>query len=444
MVDWYARVAAAFGHGPEVVERPLGFSEDCLYLNVWSPRLEPGADLPVMVFVHGGSNSGGWSYEPNYLGMNLAGRGAVVVTVAYRLGPFGFFSHPALAADSDEAQANFALLDLRAAFEWVNAHIAVFGGDPQNITAFGESAGALNLVDLMLQDADAGRGSQSLFRRVISQSLGGSLDDRQTLAMDRKRGEKLIAAVGLPGDSSAEALRRIPADDLLEAVKSLPADDYHDAVIDGTTLSATPLVMAQRADLSGLQIILGSNADEWLMYIDKAAGQNELDAWFANNAPDQRGALLNAVGDPGEVRRTLDRLETAKSMLCPSRYLASMINARGGRAHVYFFSRQRSGQGGAALGAYHGAELPYVFDRHDGWMPAAAEDRALTDLVQGYWLQFSIKGSPEPEGRPHWPPYAPGKASVMRLDAPAGLMPVEAGTLCALLETGTEYANGDE
>ena len=295
MVDWYARVAAAFGHGPEVVERPLGFSEDCLYLNVWSPRLEPGADLPVMVFVHGGSNSGGWSYEPNYLGMNLAGRGAVVVTVAYRLGPFGFFSHPALAADPDEAQANFALLDLRAAFEWVNAHIAVFGGDPQNITAFGESAGALNLVDLMLQDADAGRGSQSLFRRVISQSLGGSLDDRQTLAMDRKRGEKLIAAVGLPGDSSAEALRRIPADDLLEAVKSLPADDYHDAVIDGTTLSATPLVMAQRADLSGLQIILGSNADEWLMYIDKAAGQNELDAWFANNAPDQRGALLNAV-----------------------------------------------------------------------------------------------------------------------------------------------------
>lgn len=444
MVDWYAGVAKTFGHGPDVVEKPAAVSEDCLYLNVWSPRLEPGAQLPVLVFVHGGSNSGGWSYEPNYLGMNLAARGAVVITVAYRLGPFGFFSHPALAADPDEAQANFALLDLRAAFRWVQANVSVFGGDPGNIAAIGESAGALNLVDLMLQDAFTGRGRQSLFRRVISQSIGGSLDERQTLAMERQRGEAVIASLGLADDLSAAMLRRIPAVDLLEAVNTLPVGDYHDAVIDGRTLFETPLVMARKADLSSVEMVLGTNADEWLMYIDDDAGREELLAWIDENAPDARGALLREYQENGDARRTLDRLRTAKNMLCPSHDLAQRVSSAGGRAYLYYFSRQREGQGGELLGAYHGAELPYVFDRHDSWMPLAAEDRALTSAMTDYWLQFARSGNPNSVGRLSWPLYSRGGHDVMRLDDPLGLMPPDHDALCSVLGTDAGFTEGTE
>ncbi|NNK31837.1 MAG: carboxylesterase family protein, partial [Xanthomonadales bacterium] len=172
MIDWYARVAGAFGHGPEVVEGPVGTSEDCLYLNVWTPAEDSGQGLPVLVFVHGGSNAGGWSYEPNLRGANLAAGGAVVVTVAYRLGVFGFFAHPALEEEAGVPAANFALHDLRIAFRWVREHIEAFGGDPERVTAFGESAGALNLVDLLT----ASRGGEAApFQRLVLQSLGGSL-----------------------------------------------------------------------------------------------------------------------------------------------------------------------------------------------------------------------------------------------------------------------------
>jgi len=140
--DWYARVAAAFGHGPEVAARPLGVSEDCLYLNIWTPELNPEAGLPVMVWVHGGSNKGGWSYEPNYIGTRLAEKGVIVVSIAYRLGAFGFFSHPALDNGEGQPVANFGWLDGIHAFTWVTEYIRAFGGDPENITAIGESSGA--------------------------------------------------------------------------------------------------------------------------------------------------------------------------------------------------------------------------------------------------------------------------------------------------------------
>ncbi len=112
IIDWYARVAAAFGHGADVVVRPKGVSEDCLYLNIWTPTLAVDARLPVMIYVHGGSNKGGWSYEPNYVGDLLAQQSVVVVSIAYRLGPLGFFSHPSLANGPRMPVANFGLLDI--------------------------------------------------------------------------------------------------------------------------------------------------------------------------------------------------------------------------------------------------------------------------------------------------------------------------------------------
>ena len=176
---WYRDLIASFGGDPASISPPP-VSEDCLYLNIWRPQVRGTSPLPVIVYVHGGSNRGGWSYEPNYIGENLAREKVLVVTVAYRLGAFGFFSHP------DLAESNFALLDLIAALEWVQEHIGAAGGDPGNVTLVGESAGASNIAHLMV--APRARG---LFRRVIHQSAGWAISDRMSREQQLAKGLEL-------------------------------------------------------------------------------------------------------------------------------------------------------------------------------------------------------------------------------------------------------------
>lgn len=440
IVDWYAAVAAEFGHGREVVGRPLGMSEDCLYLNVWTPRPVREGGLPVMVFVHGGSNSSGWSYEPNYVGVNLAGQGVVVVTIAYRLGLFGFFSHPAFGTGETEDVANFGLLDIRAAFQWVHDHIEAFGGDPKNITAFGESAGAFNLVDLLLADLAAGKGGTSLFARLVSQSIGGPPADRQTLEEEQALGVQLAGQLGIGPEVTASQLRSVPAVDLLRAQTDLPKEHYFDAVIDGRSVVHHPLEPLGNGQAEGVELVIGNNEDEWYMYVAEDSTRQDLEEWIMANAPQHRDALLTAVGDEREVRKALDRLRTGRNMRCPSRYLAARLSDAGGKAWIYNFSRQRAGPGGERLGAYHGTELPYVFDSHDAWLPTDAVDRELTVAVMDYWVGFASKGDPNVAGRPRWPRYTRDNPVVLQL----GDRVVESGPidpeLCDLLRPGAGQA----
>lgn len=432
MTEWYAEVASAFGAGPEVAPEPLSQSEDCLYLNIWTPELKPDAALPVMVYVHGGGNGGGWSYEPNYVGAELAAKGAVVVSIAYRLGPFGFFAHPALDNGADEPSANFALLDIEAAFDWVRAHIAAFGGDPRRVTGFGESAGAFNLVDLLASSLDR-PGSPMPFDSLISQSIGGSLTERQTLEQERELGVQLVHAAGLHGEVTARSVRGIPAAALLEASRQLPADHYFDAVIDGKVLQRTPLESFRAADRIAVDLIAGTNADEWYMYVDPHAVPADLQLWLRENALGREDAVLDEIGREMPVRRALDQLRTARNMLCPSRFLADIVNERGGRGWVYYFSRARPSAGGEILGAYHGTELPYVFGTHDDWLPADAGDLALTTRVMQYWLQFARSGDPNLPGQLAWPRYRDEDPSVLRLDEQIQVMEPFSQRLCELL-----------
>ena len=433
MVDWYTDVAAAFGAGPEVVGRPLAVSEDCLYLNIWSPEPKAGAKLPVMIYAHGGSNSGGWSYEPNYIGENLAARGVVVVSISYRLGPFGFFAHPALDNGPGEAVANFALLDTRAAFQWVSSNIAAFGGDPENMTGFGESAGAFNLVDLMLAELATGRESQPLFRRIIAQSIGGPVLNRRTLADEQAAGVLLSEEVGLDPGASADQLRAIPAETLLEAVEGLPGDHYFSAVVDGGTLPRHPLDVMLHSSASGVDLMIGTNADEWLMYIAQETTRQDVEEWLTEHTPRQKAGLREAVANDPDARRKLDRLTTAFEMLCPSRFLAAQLDRAGGRSWVYYFNRQRAGAGGEQLGAYHGAELPYIFDRHDSWLPMEDADSRLTATMMDFWVQFARSGDPNFEGRPVWPAYSRQAPAVMELGERMGVLDAEPADLCSLL-----------
>ncbi len=435
IVDWYVKVAAAFGHGPEVVQRFASESEDCLYLNVWSPNLQPETPLPVMVYVHGGANRGGWSYEPNYLGEKLAARGVVVVSIAYRLGPLGFFSHPALGDGSTEAVANFGLLDIASALSWVRENISQFGGAADNVTAFGESAGAGNLIDLALA-TDPGK--EPLFERMISQSIGGSVNQRRSLQKEQKLGMKLAAAAGLGNSASAAELRKLTPQALLQAGKEALADHYYDGVIDGQLLVQQPLQGLAGSQAARLEILIGTNKDEWLMYVDPAAGKAEVENWILEIAPEYSGTLSDAVSDEPDSRRALDRLITAQQMLCPSRLIAEKASAAGGQGYVYWFSRQREGQGGKSsngetLGVYHGAELPYVFNQHDKWLPTSEADQLVTDAMMSYWVSFAQDGSVRTEGLPEWPVYIASSPWVMKLDEKPELLRASDEWLCRYL-----------
>ena len=440
ITNWYAGVAEDFGHGPDAVGRPNGVSEDCLYLNVWSPRLDSAARLPVMVWVHGGSNKGGWSYEPNYMGARLAARGVVVVSIAYRLGPFGFFSHPVLDNGAGQPVANFGWLDAYMAFRWVAENIAAFGGDPENITGMGESSGAGDISDWVAAEMAEDR----LYRRSIAQSPGGSLDVRRTLANEQAIGSRLIDSLGMEGELTAERIRGIPAKDLLAAAESELPGHYFDAVIDGLTMTERPIESLNRADMARVDVLIGTNADEWYMYLDENATRADLEKWIGDNAPQRAQALLAEVQGETDARRAIARLRTASDYLCPSRYFASKVNELGGRGWVYYFTRQRPGPGGEKIGAYHGTEIPYVFDMHDTWLPTEAVDRAVTEAVMDYWVQFARTGDPNLPGRPEWPLHTAENPMVMELGDNIAAMDAHDATLCYLLGPGRKEETGEQ
>ncbi len=440
ITNWYAGVAEDFGHGPDAVGRPNGVSEDCLYLNVWSPQPDPEAHLPVMVWVHGGSNKGGWSYEPNYNGARLAAKGVIVVTIAYRLGPFGFFSHPVLDNGVGQPIANFGWLDTYMAFRWIAENITAFGGDPENITAFGESSGAGNISDWVVTEMT----KDSLYRRSIVQSSGGSLQGRRTLTDEQTTGARLIGALRMEGELTAERLREIPAEELLAAAESELAEHYFDAVIDGLTMKEQPIESLGGAGMASIDILIGTNADEWYMYIDEDSTREDLAQWVKENAPESAETLLAEVEGEADVRRAIDRLRTAKDTLCSSRYFASRVSELGGRGWVYYFTRQRPGPGGEKMGAYHGTEIPYVFDMHDTWLPTEAVDRAVTEAVMDYWVQFARTGDPNLPGRPEWPLHTAENPMVMELGDNIAAMEAHDAKLCDLLGPGRRENSGEQ
>lgn len=400
-IDWYRRVGAAFGAEPWFFTQPR-VSEDCLYLNVWTTALGPGSKQPVMVWIYGGSNRAGWSFEPNYHGAGLSGRGVVVVTIAYRVGVMGFFGHPEL---DEEAPLNFGLRDQIAALEWVRESIAAFGGDPDNVTVFGESAGASNIGYLVNSPAAA-----PLFQRAISQSGGFQLQYDLHRGDLVELGSKLGEFLGQPG---LEALKRVPADVVFEAALSATPGGPWRPVVDGETVLASP-AKAYRSEGIRHDLMIGSNADEQYMYLPP--DDQDLPASLADFPEAVRASLQAIVAAHGGTRLAYDRAITLAEMVCPGYLMAASAAGSGRHAWVYRFVRQRPGPGGEALRAYHGAEIPYVFGTHDPWLPVNEADAELTDEMMSYWVQFAATGNPNREGLPSWPAFLASDPRMMVLD----------------------------
>ena len=382
-------------------------SEDCLTLNVWTPADNVKDKLPVMVWVYGGAYTEGGGHSPYSEAHNLAAKGTVVVSFNYRLGPFGFFSHPELSAENQlGTSGNQALSDALAALDWVQANIEQFGGDPGNITIFGQSAGAA--VNAGLVGSPIARGK---FQRAISQSGGwmglgigmmATRADAETRTIDQA--ERLF------GSTSLAALRALPATEI-QMLRG--AGMIVDGRIIPEDLSVTFLSGRQNA----VDILVGSNGDEG-SFTTAMGPPMTLDAWMAGEQ--QRwGGLVElgrtaypATTDAGAIAQAAAPFSDALSW--HMRLYAELQAEAGGNAYHYWFTHEPPYDPAKPdLGSAHTAELPYVFDYLSGprvfpadssiaLMAGNPREEQFADQVSQYWVNFARTGNPNGEGLPYW------------------------------------------
>ena len=440
LIPFFAPMAQAYGSNFE--QPPIKSSEDCLYLDVWLPEWPAKQALPVMVWLHGGSNTVGSGTQSTYDGVSLARHGVLLVTLNYRLGVMGFFSHPELTAESPHhSSGNYGLLDQLAALTWVKQNIAQFGGDPNKVTLFGESAGAIDAARLMTSPLAAG-----LFKRVISES-GPAFESGQTLSQAEAFGTAVGAlALGDAQSRPLAKLRALPAADveaLVAKAREHSATDITAATADGWVLPMSP----QQAFLTGaiqkVDLLIGLNRRELSAFRLSAAAAAK--ASGASSSPAESGGLgrFTAAARPyfggwtnpaiaayfGRILLNKDvGLDAAANDLigaCPVGAMASLTHAVGSQVFVYRFDRSIPGKGEATLGAFHSLEVPYVFgslaDREWRWLPSTAEDASLSGLLQTYWTNFAKTGNPNASGLPNWPAWSDEKKEFLVVNQDAGV-----------------------
>ena len=441
LVPFIAPMAKAYG--ASFAQPPVQSSEDCLYLDVWVPQWPAQRALPVMVWLHGGSNTVGSGSQSTYGGVSLTQHGVVLVTLNYRLGVMGFFSHPELSTGSPHhGSGNYGLLDQLAALAWVKRNIAQFGGDPDNVTLFGESAGAIDAALLMTSPLSAG-----LFRRVISES-GPAFGPSRTLSEAEAFGSAVSALTAPdPHTTALQRLRALPAAEVeklvVKAKEHFPAD-ITSATSDGWVLPQSPQQAFLSASIQKVDLLIGLNGRELSAFRLAAAAAASKSSGNQSSVADSGGfKKFSAAARPyfggwtnpaialyfGKilVGRTaaLDRAANDLIGTCPVGAMASLTNDSGQRVFVYRFDRSIPGKGEAELGAFHSLEVPYVFgslaDPEWQWLPSTSDDAALSNLLQTYWTDFAKSGDPNAPGLPNWPAWSDAKMEFLVVNQDASV-----------------------
>ena len=385
--------------------------EDCLFLNVIVPEWPITKPLPVMFWIHGGANEGGTASSALYKDGTLVNHGVILVTVNYRLGIFGFLAHPELTAESaHHASGNYGLMDQLLALHWVRDNIAKFGGDVNNITVFGQSAGAMDTSMLMTSPL-----AKALFQKALAESGAAFTAPLLPLAQAEQAGTALAKAFNAPsGDGQIKYLRTLSAAEMLAAQAKLPPANRPRVGpdIDGHFLTQQPAVVFATGLQSHVPFLYGTttrefggnqSADQLRTTITFAAGA------FAGKALAAYGLANGGQGNPDPKYGTAaDQWSADMIFRCPSVTQAAWHAAAHNPTWEYEFNHAIPGQ--EAQGAVHSADLPYVF----GFFPKTGNiagnftdvDKKLADLMETYWTNFAKTGNPNSPGIPNWPQQA--------------------------------------
>ncbi len=420
------RIADKFGppciqSNPAIAKLPQP-SEDCLYLNIWSPAKSPQDRLAVMVWIHGGGFSAGATAERLYHGENLAKKGVVVVTIGYRLGALGFLAHPGLSAESPRrVSGNYGLLDMIAGLQWVQRNIAAFGGDPKRVTIFGESAGGIAVSMLCASPLAKG-----LFHRAISQSGGsfgpvrsgggGPGENMQALADAERAGEAWAEKLGA---KTVDELRKLPAEQILAASRGARGIAW--PIVDGWVIPDDQFKLYQAGRFNDTPILVGYNSDEGASFGVPKTPEAYIESVRQRYGPFADKLIKLYPAGEGAVAKTARDL-TRDTAFGWHTWVWARLQSRVGKssAFLYYFDHHPeypAGSPRAGFGAVHGAEVPYVFQRFDiegpNRPPSTETDRALADLIATYWTNFAKTGDPNGAGLPPWPAFSETRPQAM-------------------------------
>ncbi|MGH9496279.1 MAG: carboxylesterase/lipase family protein, partial [Candidatus Sulfotelmatobacter sp.] len=396
-------------------------SEDCLYLNVWATSPKQSKKEPVMVWIYGGGYSEGSSQVAVYNGGNLARNGVVIVTFDYRVGPLGFLAYPALTEESHHhSSGNYGLLDQIATLNWVHRNIAAFGGDPANVTIFGQSAGAGSVRILMTSPL-----AQGLFEHAITESglgLFRGLDSRKSLADAEQQGVKYAERLGA---HSLEQLRALPSGDFAKSIPGMPRglsgfspnlDDW--VVTDNVPAHEVPLINGMVANDIGIADF-GDGRSRARVTMEMYKTQ------IKTICGDQLATCLKLYPAENEKEAAAVLAAARRDRARVSIYLWATEQVKRGPVYTYYFDHAEPWPQYPLFGAFHTSEVPYVFQTisvlHRAWQP---EDFKISRQMSSYWTNFAKRGNPNSPRLPDWPAFIAGSKTTMELGSRMGPMPL--------------------
>lgn len=395
-------------------------SEDCLFLNVRTDNRKGTSLKPVMVWIHGGSHQTGAGSSTFYQTNGLVENGVVLVTINYRLGPFGYLAHPALTAEAGTS-GNYGLMDQISALKWVQKNIAQFGGDPDNVTIFGESAGAQSVSEIMA--APSGDG---LYHKAILESGTSSYNAihlKDSPVSNVRSAESVGADLLSPAVSetaSAADLRAIPTAQVSELALQRPdLTGYYLPVVDGKILPRMIGQSIQDGSVNHVPILAGYNSDEATLFYDGIQSPTILKSPITGTLKEREAAFAEAFGlNRAKALQALYGMDSddnwprgATDMLGDDlfgvhmRFLGKKNAEAGQPTWLYFFTRVSPSKT-QTIGAYHAAEISFVFDSHLPISPLTPEDLVLTQAMGQYWTNFAKTGNPNSDGLTTWPAYS--------------------------------------
>jgi len=393
---------------PITGEISVNMSEDCLYLNVWTPVKKEGEKLPLMVFIHGGAFiSGAGSL---YNGMALAKKGVVIVTINYRLGALGFLAHPQLSNESpNNSSGNYGILDQVAALEWIQQNIGAFGGDPSRVTIIGESAGASSIFVHLVSPQSYG-----LYQQAITES-GPLWTNGTTISIFFPRteaeqyGEEYTKSLGYSGPATIQQMRNVSARDLIMATPysssmfGLMNSLRFRPTIEGWLIPDSPDTMFELRSEKPVPLIIGTNRDEGTTL---AANVNMTVLEYEKYIRDHFGEDADAVlaeypaGSTEEVQSCMERIMTDYDFSDAAKFVAGSMADLNRDTYLYRFSYALPGQTG---GAFHGSELVMIFRPAE--VPLDDTSRNVSDAMMNFWVGFAKTGDPDGGMNQTWPQY---------------------------------------